>query len=397
MGRVEASRDTRPATGKPGRDADPGDVEPGNVEPGDVESGRDVEIEVGRLRLPGHLVVPAGTGGIVIFAHGSGSGRHSPRNNFVASVLNEAGLGTLLLDLLTPEEEPDRANVFDIELLADRLVAATAWLRRQPEGADVAMGWFGASTGAGAALWAAGTPDADVAAIVSRGGRPDLAGDRLPAVQAPTLLIVGEEDTTVLELNRSAQAHLRCPNELRVVPGATHLFEEPGTLAIAAEHARDWFLQHLRPATARHEQQTGDGTASGFQLMPHTADVMVTAWGSTLEDCLTEAAHGLVSSFAEVADVAPEDRVEFTCQPGPESELLVELLDEVIYAIDAWDVVPVRIDVRRTGEGGLAGEFGVVERGNVHVVGPAPKAVTRHDLSVEQQDAQWRCRVVVDV
>jgi dienelactone hydrolase len=319
MGRVEPSRDISPAPGDP---------------------GRDVEIEAGRLRLPGHLVVPPGAGGVVVFAHGSGSGRHSPRNNFVASVLSEAGLGTLLLDLLTPEEEADRANVFDIELLADRLVAATAWLRRQPEGADVAIGWFGASTGAGAALWAAGAPGADVAAIVSRGGRPDLAGERLPTVQAPTLLIVGEADTTVLDLNRSAQAQLRCPNELRIVPGASHLFEEPGTLALAAEHARDWFLQHLRPA--RPEQSTGDRTASGFQLMPHTADVMVSAWGSTLEVCLTEAAIGLVSSFAEVGDVAPEDRVEFTCQPGPDSELLVELLDEVIYAIDAWDVVPAR-------------------------------------------------------
>jgi SHS2 domain-containing protein/dienelactone hydrolase len=375
MGRVEASRDTRATTG---------------------DLGRDVEIEVGRLRLPGHLVIPPGTGGIVIFAHGSGSGRHSPRNNFVASVLNEAGLGTLLLDLLTPDEEADRANVFDIELLADRLVAATAWVRSQPEGADVSIGWFGASTGAGAALWAAGAPGADVAAIVSRGGRPDLAGERLPTVQAPTLLIVGEADTTVLELNQSAQARLRCPNELRIVPSASHLFEEPGTLAMAAEHARDWFLQHLRPATARHEQQIGD-QAAGFQLMPHTADVMVSAWGSTLEGCLTEAARGLVASFAEVGDTPPEDRVEFTCQPGPDSELLVELLDEVIYAIDAWDVVPVRVDVRRTDEGGLAGEFGVVERGHVRVVGPAPKAVTRHDLSVEQQDSMWRCRVVVDV
>jgi len=384
MGRVETPRESGAPTGGLGYDVDIRRLE------------RDIAIEVGRLRLPGHLVVPADTGGIVIFAHGSGSGRHSPRNNFVASVLTEAGLGTLLLDLLTPDEEADRANVFDIELLADRLIAATAWLRRQPEGADAAIGWFGASTGAGAALWAAGAPGADVAAIVSRGGRPDLAGERLPTVQAPTLLIVGEADTTVLELNRAAQAQLRCPNELRVVPGASHLFEEPGTLAIAAEHARDWFLRYLRPALARHEQQTGEA-ASGFQLMPHTADVMVSAWGSTLEGCLTEAAHGLVASFAEVSDAAPEDRVEFTCEPGPESELLVELLDEVIYAIDAWDVVPVRIDVRRTDEGGLAGEFGVVERGHVRVVGPAPKAVTRHDLSVEQVDSGWRCRVVVDV
>jgi SHS2 domain-containing protein/dienelactone hydrolase len=360
-------------------------------------SARDVDVVTAELRLPGILAMPPGAGGIVVFAHGSGSGRHSPRNGFVASVLNGATLGTLLLDLLTPEEEADRANVFNIELLADRLTAATAWLRAQPGRESIPIGWFGASTGAGAALLAAGAPGADVAAVVSRGGRPDLAGGSLPAVQAPTRLIVGERDTTVLEMNRDAQARLTCPNDLRVVPGATHLFEEPGTLAIVADLARDWFVEHLTTAGVQRFPATDDETVGGFELMPHTADVMVSAWGSTVEGCFAEAALGLVSSFAEVGAVPAEDRVEFTCQPGPEPELLVELLEEVIYAVDAWDVVPVRVDVRRTGDGGLAGEFGVVERSSVRVTGPAPKAVTRHDLSVEQDNEMWRCRVVVDV
>lgn len=338
----------------------------------------------------------------MVFAHGSGSGRHSPRNTFVASVLNQADLGTLLLDLLTPDEETDRANVFDIELLADRLTATTAWLRAQPRLEHTPIGWFGASTGAGAALLAASKPGADVSAIVSRGGRPDLAGDGLPDVTAPTRLIVGELDTTVLELNRAAQARLTCPNDLQVVPGASHLFEEPGTLSIAADLARDWFVEHLTRRGTEHaavgtDNADADRTEAGFELLPHTADIMVSAWGSTVEGCFAEAALGLVSSFAEVGDVSPQDRVEFTCDPGPEPELLVELLEEVIYTVDAWDAVPVQVDVRRTSEGGLAGEFGVVERSSVRVTGPAPKAVTRHDLSVEHDDQQWRCRVVVDV
>jgi putative phosphoribosyl transferase len=183
----------------------------------------------------------------VVFVHGSGSSRHSPRNQFVASVLREHGLGTLLFDLLTPAEEADRANVFDIGLLAERLIRATAWLREQPQTRLSPIGWFGASTGAGAALRAAAEPEADVAAIVSRGGRPDLAGPFLDAVRAPTLLLVGGRDPEVLDLNRQAQARLRCRNELVVVPGATHLFDESGTLAAVAEQASDWFGHHLRP------------------------------------------------------------------------------------------------------------------------------------------------------
>jgi putative phosphoribosyl transferase len=183
--------------------------------------------------------------GVVAFSHGSGSSRHSPRNRYVADVLGHAGLGTLLLDLLTPEEERDRANVFDIGLLAARLTAATGWLRSRSDTRAARIGYFGASTGAAAALLAAAEPDSQVAAVVSRGGRPDLAGPHLSAVRAPTLLIVGGNDDAVLELNRRAQAELRCTSRLEVVPGASHLFEESGTLAKAAILARDWFCDYL--------------------------------------------------------------------------------------------------------------------------------------------------------
>jgi putative phosphoribosyl transferase len=195
--------------------------------------------------VAGSLTVPVGAAGLVLFAHGSGSSRHSPRNRQVASVLNEVGLATLLFDLLTPTEERDRANVFDVDLLGRRLVEATDWARRQPELADLRLGYFGASTGAAAALWAAAEPGVEVAAVVSRGGRPDLAGPRLGAVLAPTLMIVGGRDELVLELNQQAQRQLRCPSKIEVVPGATHLFEEPGTLEVAANLAASWFQTHL--------------------------------------------------------------------------------------------------------------------------------------------------------
>jgi putative phosphoribosyl transferase len=216
--------------------------------------GTDPEVQVvaGTVRLPGRLTVPSQAGAIVVFAHGSGSSRHSPRNQYVASVLHDAGLGTLLFDLLTPDEEVDRANVFDIGLLGRRLAAATGWLRSQPAVAGLPVGYFGASTGAAAALLAAAEPAAepasDIAAVVSRGGRPDLAGSRLRLVRAPTLLIVGGDDQVVLGLNRRAQAQLRCESDLAVVPGATHLFTEPGTLAAVAALARDWFTGHLTTA-----------------------------------------------------------------------------------------------------------------------------------------------------
>jgi len=211
--------------------------------------GRDEDVEVlaGPVRLSGHLTVPDSATGIVVFAHGSGSSRFSPRNRFVASVLDRHGFGTLLFDLLTPEEELDRDNVFDISLLGHRLVEVTRWLRTDPTVAPLPIGYFGASTGAAAALWAAAELGAEIAAVVSRGGRPDLAGERLPVVVAPTLLIVGGHDPVVLELNRQAQAQLRCESRLEVVPGATHLFEEPGTLEAAASLASDWFALHVAP------------------------------------------------------------------------------------------------------------------------------------------------------
>ena len=186
---------------------------------------------------------------MVLFAHGSGSSRNSPRNRFVADVLYQAGLGTLLLDLLNPEEELNRTNVFDMELLECRLTAATRWLGSRPDTTSCRVGYFGASTGAGAALCAAANAGAQIAAVVSRGGRPDLAESRLAHVRAPTLLIVGSADEAVLKLNHRAQAQLRCPGQLAVVEGATHLFEEPGTLAEAAILASDWFAHYLLPPT----------------------------------------------------------------------------------------------------------------------------------------------------
>lgn len=201
---------------------------------------REVVIPAGETMLPGIVDVPEAALGIVVFAHGSGSSRFSPRNAFVADELNAARLATVLLDLLTPAEEHDRANVFDVSLLAGRLAAATAWAKET----TLPIGTFGASTGAAAALWAAAR-DPGLGAVVSRGGRPDLAAERLHEVRAPTLLLVGGLDPVVLDLNRAALGLLTCPAELRVVEGATHLFEEPGTLEEVARAARDWFLRHL--------------------------------------------------------------------------------------------------------------------------------------------------------
>lgn len=208
----------------------------------------EVAVRVGAALVGGHLTVPDGASGIVVFAHGSGSSRRSPRNQHVAAQLNDAKLATLLFDLLTVDEETDRANVFDVELLGRRLLDVTRWLREQPGIAQLPLGFFGASTGAGAALWAAAEAECDVAAIVSRGGRPDLAGARLARVRAPTLFIVGGRDTVVIELNRRAQARLSCESQLDIVRGATHLFEEPGTLDAVARLAVDWFSTHLASA-----------------------------------------------------------------------------------------------------------------------------------------------------
>lgn len=216
--------------------------------PRDPERDEPVAVRTDSVTLAGHLKIPADATGMVVFVHGSGSSRHSPRNRYVADQLNDAGLGTLLFDLLTAQEELDRVNVFDVEKLASRLTAVTAWLRGQPGMAQMPLGYFGASTGAAAALWAAAEPAADIDAVVSRGGRPDLAEARLAAVRSPTLLIVGSNDEAVLGLNREAQQSLRCESRLAIVPGATHLFEEPGALQTVTRLARAWFAKWFSAA-----------------------------------------------------------------------------------------------------------------------------------------------------
>jgi putative phosphoribosyl transferase len=220
-------------------------------ESGDVGFDEDVTIAAGEVTLEGRLSVPPGSPGTVVFVHGSGSSRHSPRNRRVAQALHHAGLGTLLFDLLTHTEELDRANVFDIELLAERLIDVTGWLARFERWPSQPIGYFGASTGAAAALRAAADLGRDVTCVVSRGGRPDLTGPRISDVVAPTLLIVGSRDTVVLELNREAQAQMRCETSLEIVPGASHLFEEPGALDQVATLARRWFARHFREVDTR--------------------------------------------------------------------------------------------------------------------------------------------------
>jgi putative phosphoribosyl transferase len=208
-----------------------------------------VRVNAGAARLEGNLTLPEGAGGVVLFAHGSGSSRHSPRNRYVARLLNDERLGTLLIDLLTSDEEAiDQQTAhlrFDINLLARRLVAATDWLLQYPATKHLAVGYFGASTGAAAALVAAAERPEAIGAVVSRGGRPDLAGSALARVRAPALLIVGGNDPTVIDLNEAALAQLGAKKQLVIVPGATHLFEEPGALDQVARLARDWFERYL--------------------------------------------------------------------------------------------------------------------------------------------------------
>ena len=219
-----------------------------------VDRSEDVRIRAGAAMLEGDLRLPRGARGVVLFAHGSGSGRHSPRNRYVAGLLNEARLATLLLDLLTPAEEAIDLRTahlrFDIRLLGERLIAATDWLTEYPETRQLRIGYFGASTGAAAALVAAAERPGVVGAVVSRGGRPDLARPALARVRAPTLLIVGGQDQLVIELNRQALAELRSEKQLVIIPGATHLFEEPGALEQVARLAREWFERYLVQAQA---------------------------------------------------------------------------------------------------------------------------------------------------
>ena len=215
----------------------------------------EVQIPAGRALLSGSLTIPENGMALVLFAHGSGSSRHSPRNQFVARTLNRAGLGTLLFDLLMPEEEAldiyTREHRFNISLLAERLVHATKWAGQQEKTRDLRIGYFGSSTGGAAALLAAAELPQHVGAVVSRGGRPDLAGDALPKVQAPTLLIVGGNDDIVIELNETARDQMRCEVNLEIIPGATHLFEEAGALEQVAKLASDWFVDHLGAGSAQ--------------------------------------------------------------------------------------------------------------------------------------------------
>jgi putative phosphoribosyl transferase len=220
----------------------------------DRSEERVVRVVAGPVTLEGNLTLPAGARGVVLFAHGSGSSRLSPRNRYVARLLNEGKLATLLIDLLTPDEaviDVQSAHLrFDIGLLAERLIGATDWLIQYPDSRHLRVGYFGASTGAAAALVAAAERPRVVGAIVSRGGRPDLAGPALARVQAPTLLIVGGDDTPVIELNRQAFTQLRGEKRLAIIPGATHLFEEPGALEQVAWLAREWLERYLAPAEA---------------------------------------------------------------------------------------------------------------------------------------------------
>jgi putative phosphoribosyl transferase len=222
---------------------------------------REVRLSLPGVELEGSLTLPEEATGLVLFAHGSGSSRHSPRNRYVAEILQYAGLATLLMDLLTRDEDTvdqfTRQFRFDIDLLADRLTGAIDWLEGQPETRELPIGLFGASTGAAAALQAAAARPCRVRAVVSRGGRPDLAGEALAHVQAPTLLIVGAADTPVIPLNDVALRQMAAPAEMTLVPGASHLFEEPGTLPVASALARNWFVRHL----AREANSGSSGSA----------------------------------------------------------------------------------------------------------------------------------------
>lgn len=218
-----------------------------------------IRVPIGGVELEGELALPAKASGLVLFAHGSGSSRHSPRNQYVAGMLRNAGLGTLLFDLLTAEEERAEALTrhlgFNIDLLAERLVTVTRWTLDQATTRDISIGFFGASTGGAAALVAAAELGVSLAAVVSRGGRPDLAGNALERVRTPTLLVVGGEDKAVIQLNKDSYSRLHCEKALRIVPGASHLFEEPGTLEIVARMATEWFSEHFRLGHTRPAYQ----------------------------------------------------------------------------------------------------------------------------------------------
>ena len=349
----------------------------------------DVAIPVGDATLRGALDVPAAARGLVIFAHGSGSGRKSPRNVWVARRLGAAGLATLLFDLLTTEEEALDAVTaewrFNVALLADRLIAATDWAARESALADLPIGYFGASTGAAAALLAAARRPA-VAAVVSRGGRPDLAGAALAEVRAPTLLIVGGDDPEVIALNRAALARLRAEARLEIVPGATHLFEEPGTLEVVATLATAWFARHATRDPPR------------WELYAHGADVGIRGFGESPARAFEGIGLALTSAVCDLDRVSASRTVEIRCAAPDLESLLYAWVNAVVYEMATRRMLFAHYSVHLA-DGGLtavaSGEPLDVAR---HEPAVEVKGATYTDLRVRQDpDDAWIAQCVVDV
>ncbi len=339
--------------------------------------------------LRGSLAIPPRARGLVIFAHGSGSGRHSPRNRWVARRLGTAALATLLFDLLTADEEAIDAVTaqlrFDVQRLAQRLLSVTDWAAREPSLAALPVGYFGASTGAAAALIAAARLPT-IAAVVSRGGRPDLAGAALTDVGAPTLLIVGGDDPEVLELNRAALSRLRGLHRLEVVPGATHLFEEPGTLGAVADLASAWFVRY---ATRR---------APRWELYPHGADIGIRGVGSSADEAFEGIGLALTSAISDLGRVRASQTVEIRCAARDLEALLYAWVNAVVYEIATRRMLFARYHVRI-----LDGELHAIATGE-------PIAVDRHEPAIEVKGAtytdlrvreesggRWVAQCVIDV
>lgn len=346
-------------------------------------------IPVGSIELRGILAIPAEARGLVIFAHGSGSGRHSPRNRWVARRLGAAGLATLLFDLLTADEETIDAVTaelrFDVQRLGERLVAVTDWALREPALAGLPIGYFGASTGAAAALIAAaGRPLVD--AVVSRGGRPDLAGAALPQVRAPTLLIVGADDPEVLALNRAALARLTGLKRLEVVPGATHLFEEPGTLEVAANLASAWLERY---ATRR---------APRWERYRHGADVGIRGFGATVDEAFEGIGLALTSTICDPGRVGALHSVEIRCAAPDLEALLYEWVNAVVHEIATRRMLFAHYHVRI-----LDGELHAIATGEPLVISRHQPAVEVHgatytDLRVHAEPGgPWAAQCVIDV
>ncbi len=363
--------------------------EPGRRATRPATGGEEIAIPVGSIELRGTLAIPPRARGLVIFAHGSGSGRHSPRNRSVAQRLGAAALATLLFDLLTLDEERIDAVTaqlrFDVQGLAGRLVHVSDWAAREPSLATLPIGYFGASTGAAAALIAAARRPA-IDAVVSRGGRPDLADAALPDVRAPTLLIVGGDDPQVLALNRAAFEHLGGLRRLDVVPGATHLFEEPGKLEAVADLASAWFERY---ATRR---------APRWELYPHGADVGIRGFGATADEAFDGVGLALTSAICDVGRVRALQSIEIRCAAPDLEALLYAWVNAVVYEIATRRMLFSRYRVRI-----LDGELHAVATGEPlssarHEPAVEVKGATYTDLRVrEQSGGQWAAQCVIDV